>query len=39
MVFERIIYWLSTPWRKYKQRQELKNRIKEIQKRDPFIYK
>ena len=34
-----IINFLLKPWRKWKQHQEYKKRLKEIQERDPFIYK
>jgi len=31
-----IITW---PWRKYNEHQEYKKKIKELQEKDPFIYK
>ena len=31
-----IIIW---PWAEYKRRKELKARLAELRKRDPFIYK
>jgi hypothetical protein len=36
---KKIIDFLLTPWRKWKENREWKKRIKELQKRDPFIYK
>jgi len=32
-------YWLTTPYRKWKQKRDFKKRIEEARKRDPFIYK
>ena len=31
-----IILW---PWRYFKERREMKKRMEELRKRDPFIYK
>ena len=31
--------WLKTPYTKYKENKEFKKRMKELRKRDPFIYK
>ena len=36
---QKLIRWLSTPYRKYQQRREFKRRLAELRKRDPFIYK
>lgn len=35
----RFIYWLLTPWTKYKEHKAFKRRLEELRKRDPFIYK
>jgi len=35
----KIIDWLLTPLRKWKEHREFKKRLKELQERDPFIYK
>ena len=34
-----IINWLLTPYRKWKYKQDMKTRLEELRKRDPFIYK
>ena len=34
-----LIELLTRPWRRYKERQQLKRRLEELRKRDPFIYK
>ena len=34
-----FLNFLKNPWRWYKDRQELKKRIEELRRRDPFIYK
>lgn len=36
---QRIINFILTPIRWYKQRQQIKKRLEELRKRDPFIYK
>jgi len=36
---QRIKNFITWPWRRWKEHRELKNRIKELRKRDPFIYK
>jgi len=36
---KKIIRWLTTPYRKWKEHKEFKKRIEELKKRDPFIYK
>jgi hypothetical protein len=35
----KIINFLLTPIRKYKERKVFKKRLEELRKRDPFIYK
>ena len=35
----KFINWLLTPYRRWKERKEFKKRLKELRKRDPFIYK
>jgi hypothetical protein len=35
----KIFNWVLTPWRKWKEHREFKKRLKELQQRDPFIYK
>ncbi len=39
MGWQRIIRWVTTPYRKFKEKQILKERIKQLRKQDPFIYK
>jgi hypothetical protein len=36
---KKLIEILLAPWRKYQERQQLKRRLEELRKRDPFIYK
>jgi hypothetical protein len=36
---KKFIWWLTTPYRKYKEKQLYKARLAELRKRDPFIYK
>jgi len=36
---KKIIYWLMTPYRKYKEKKAYEARLAELRKRDPFIYK
>jgi hypothetical protein len=36
---QELLNFLKNPWRWYKERRELKNRLEELRKRDPFIYK
>lgn len=31
--------WLKTPYTKYKEEKEFKKKMKELQEKDPFIYK
>jgi len=35
----KLIKWLLTPYRRWKERQAYKKRMEELRKRDPFIYK
>lgn len=35
----KIIQWLLTPYRRWKENREFKRRLEELKKRDPFIYK
>lgn len=35
----KLLNWLLTPWRKWKERREFKRRLEDLRKRDPFIYK
>lgn len=34
-----IIKWLLTPIRRWQENKRMKQRIEELRKRDPFIYK
>lgn len=34
-----IWYWLSWPYRYWKEEREFKKRMKEMREKDPFIYK
>jgi hypothetical protein len=36
---KKIIEILTWPWRKFQERRHFKKRLKELRKRDPFIYK
>jgi hypothetical protein len=36
---KRIIDFLLRPWYKYQERKRFKERLEELRKRDPFIYK
>jgi hypothetical protein len=35
----KFINWLLTPYYKWKSKQDLKKKLEELRKRDPFIYK
>jgi len=35
----KFINWLLIPYRRWQERKEIKKRIEELRKRDPFIYK
>ena len=37
--FRKILDMLKMPYIKYKREKEYRKRLKELQKRDPFIYK
>jgi len=34
-----LINWILRPWYRFKEQQQLKKRLKELQEQDPFIYK
>jgi hypothetical protein len=36
---KKIINWLMTPYRRYKEKKAFEARLAELRKRDPFIYK
>jgi hypothetical protein len=36
---QRIIDFVTWPWRRWKEHREFKKRLEELRKRDPFIYK
>jgi hypothetical protein len=36
---KKIINWLLTPYRRYKEKKAFEARLEELRKRDPFIYK
>ena len=36
---KQIIDFLLSPWYKYQERKRFKERLEELRKRDPFIYK
>jgi len=38
-MFKKIWAWIIWPYTWYKEEKEFKKRMKEIQERDPFIYK
>lgn len=38
-MIKKIIDFILTPWRKYKEDRAFKKRLEEMRKRDPFIYK
>lgn len=38
-MFKKIIYFLCTPYRIYKEKKDFKERMKKLRDRDPFIYK
>jgi hypothetical protein len=38
-MIKKIIDFICYPWTKFKEHREYKKRIKELRKRDPFIYK
>lgn len=38
-MINRLIYFLLTPYRRYKEKKLFAKRLEELRKRDPFIYK
>jgi hypothetical protein len=36
---QKLINFITWPWRKWKEEREFKKRLKELRKKDPFIYK
>tara|TARA_B100000035_G_scaffold164026_1_gene139768 strand:- start:1218 stop:1334 length:117 start_codon:yes stop_codon:yes gene_type:complete len=36
---QKLIRFITWPWRKWKEEREFKKRLKELRKKDPFIYK
>jgi hypothetical protein len=36
---QKIINFITWPWRTWREKQRLKKRLEELRKRDPFIYK
>jgi len=36
---KKLIRWLLTPYYRYQERKAFKQRLEELRKRDPFIYK
>ena len=36
---KKLARWISTPYRKWQETKQLQKRLKEVCKRDPFIYK
>ena len=38
-MFKKIIDFILYPWSKYQEHRQFKRRLKELRKRDPFIYK
>jgi len=34
-----ILYWITWPWNKWQEHKKFKQRLAELRKRDPFIYK
>jgi len=38
-MIKKILDFILYPYSKYKENQQLKKRLKELQDRDPFIYK
>lgn len=38
-MFKSIIDFILYPWNKYQEHRRFKRRLKELRKRDPFIYK
>ncbi len=38
-MIKKIIKFLLTPWIKFQEHRQIKKRLAELRKRDPFIYK
>jgi|TARA_A200000159_G_scaffold91152_2_gene84713 hypothetical protein len=38
-MIKRIVDIILYPWTEFKRRREMKKRLEELKKRDPFIYK
>jgi hypothetical protein len=36
---QKLISIITWPWRRFKEEREFKKRLKELRKKDPFIYK
>jgi len=36
---QKLINIITWPWRRFKEEREFKKRLKELRKKDPFIYK
>jgi hypothetical protein len=38
-MFRKLLDFMLYPWNKYQENRRFKRRLKELRKRDPFIYK
>ena len=38
-MIKKMLDFILTPWRRYKQKKAWKKRLEELRRRDPFIYK
>jgi hypothetical protein len=38
MVMKWLIQWIKSKWTNYKKRKDFERKLKELRKRDPFIY-
>ncbi len=38
-MLKNLLHWLLTPIRRYKKHRDFKKRMKELRKKDPFIYR
>jgi hypothetical protein len=38
-MFKKLLDFMLYPWNKYQEHKRFKRRLKELRKRDPFIYK
>lgn len=38
-IWEKIVYWVTYPYKQYKAKKELEKKLEELKKQDPFIYK